>query len=83
VAVNLSVRDLQDPDLPAVVGAMLASRELDPMWLELEISEHSLMSDVERARTMLVQFRAMGISPAIDDFGTGTTSLAHLPHPPE
>jgi EAL domain-containing protein (putative c-di-GMP-specific phosphodiesterase class I) len=48
----------------------------------LEISEHSLMSDVERARTMLAQFRSMGVSLAIDDFGTGTTSLAHLPHLP-
>ena len=82
VAVNLSARDLQDRDLPKVVGDLLESEQLDPMWLELEISEHSLMSDVERARTMLAQFRSMGVSLAIDDFGTGTTSLAHLPHLP-
>jgi EAL domain-containing protein (putative c-di-GMP-specific phosphodiesterase class I) len=82
VAVNLSARDLQDRDLPKVVGDLLESEQLDPMWLELEISEHSLMSDVERARSMLAQFRAMGVSLAIDDFGTGTTSLAHLPHLP-
>jgi EAL domain-containing protein (putative c-di-GMP-specific phosphodiesterase class I) len=82
VAVNLSARDLQDPDLPAEVARQLDDAQLDPMWLELEISEHSLMSDVERARAMLAQFRAMGVSLAIDDFGTGTTSLAHLPHLP-
>ncbi|MBW3606541.1 MAG: bifunctional diguanylate cyclase/phosphodiesterase [Actinobacteria bacterium] len=82
VAVNLSARDLQDTGLPAMVAELLESSQLDPMWLELEISEHSLMSDVERARTMLAQFRSMGISLAIDDFGTGTTSLAHLPHLP-
>lgn len=82
VAVNLSARDLQDRELPAVVGRMLEAHQLDPLWLELEISEHSLMSDVERARSMLGEFRSMGISLAIDDFGTGTTSLAHLPHLP-
>jgi diguanylate cyclase (GGDEF)-like protein len=82
VAVNLSARDLQDPELPNEVAKMLDEQRLDPMWLELEISEHSLMSDVERARTMLAQFRSMGVSLAIDDFGTGTTSLAHLPHLP-
>lgn len=82
VAVNLAARDLHDPELPAEVARMLDRERLDPMWLELEISEHSLMSDVERARTMLAQFRSMGISLAIDDFGTGTTSLAHLPHLP-
>ena len=82
VAVNLSARDLQDPDLPAEVSKLLDMHRLDPMWLELEISEHSLMSDVDRARTMLAQFRSMGVSLAIDDFGTGTTSLAHLPHLP-
>lgn len=82
VAVNLSARDLQDPDLPTEVSKLLEHHRLDPMWLELEISEHSLMSDVERARTMLAQFRSMGVSLAIDDFGTGTTSLAHLPHLP-
>jgi diguanylate cyclase (GGDEF)-like protein len=82
VAVNLSARDLQDAGLPATVARMLEEADLDSMWLELEISEHSLMSDVERARSMLAQFRAMGVSLAIDDFGTGTTSLAHLPHLP-
>ena len=82
VAVNLSARDLQDSDLPADVSRLLDRQRLDPMWLELEISEQTLMSDVERARTMLAQFRAMGVSLAIDDFGTGTTSLAHLPHLP-
>jgi EAL domain-containing protein (putative c-di-GMP-specific phosphodiesterase class I) len=66
----------------AEVARLLEAERLDPMWLELEISEHSLMSDVERARTTLAQFRSMGISLAIDDFGTGTTSLAHLPHLP-
>lgn len=82
VAVNLSARDLQDTGLPAMVADLLGKAQLDPMWLELEISEHSLMSDVDRARAMLAQFRSMGISLAIDDFGTGTTSLAHLPHLP-
>jgi EAL domain-containing protein (putative c-di-GMP-specific phosphodiesterase class I) len=82
VAVNLSARDLQDPELPAEVARLLDQEQLDPLWLELEISENSLMSDIERARSMLAQFRSMGVSLAIDDFGTGTTSLAHLPHLP-
>ena len=73
VAVNLSARDLQDPELPAEVARLLDKEQLDPLWLELEISENSLMSDIERARSMLAQFRSMGVSLAIDDFGTGTT----------
>ena len=82
VAVNISARDLQDPDLPGDIGAMLTDAQVAPEWLELEVTESSIMDDVDAATRVLSQLRSMGVTLAIDDFGTGHTSLAHLPRLP-
>jgi EAL domain-containing protein (putative c-di-GMP-specific phosphodiesterase class I) len=78
VAVNLSARNLLDPDLPADVERTLVRRGLDASALELEITEGSLMSDPARAQEVLTRLRAIGIRLAIDDFGVGHSSLAYL-----
>ncbi|HEY3059048.1 MAG TPA: EAL domain-containing protein [Chloroflexota bacterium] len=76
VSVNLSARQLQQPDLATSVREILQASGLDPSCLKLEITESVLMQDSDAAR--LASLAALGIHLAIDDFGTGYSSLAYL-----
>ncbi len=78
VAVNISVRNLMDPDFPGEVIELLAARGLPPRLLELEITESTLMSDPPRAIAALERLAAAGVRLAVDDFGVGHSSLSHL-----
>ncbi len=78
VAVNLSVWDLHDRDLPRQVMRALQGFGLPPNVLTLEITESAAMSEPERARAVLGELHAQGVRIAIDDFGTGFSSFAHL-----
>lgn len=78
IAVNLSARQLSDPDLAATVAATLARHGLDPALLTLEVTETALMTDPEAAAATLRALRALGLSLAVDDFGTGYASLTYL-----
>jgi diguanylate cyclase (GGDEF)-like protein len=77
-AVNLSVRNLQDLDLPDKISARLEAWGVAPQWLELEITESAIMSDPARAQKVLSRLDEMGVRLSIDDFGTGYSSLAYL-----
>jgi predicted signal transduction protein with EAL and GGDEF domain len=78
VSVNLSVYDLRDHDLPAIVKDVLATNGVPAERLRIEITESSLMANPPRAREILSQLRAQGVQIAIDDFGIGYSSLAYL-----
>ena len=78
VAVNLSPRQLADPGLVAEVRRVLDASGLAPRYLELEVTESSVMHNVERALEVLTGLHEMGVHLAIDDFGTGYSSLAQL-----
>ncbi|MEY2566802.1 MAG: hypothetical protein QOE35_1331 [Actinomycetota bacterium] len=78
VAVNLSVRSLMDLDLPNRVAAMLLAADLPASYLELEITESTIMADPVRAMRVLQPLADMGVRLSIDDFGTGYSSLAYL-----
>jgi EAL domain-containing protein (putative c-di-GMP-specific phosphodiesterase class I) len=78
VSVNLSGRQLQDPELVADVRNALALSRLAPSRLVLEITESVLMIDPTRISEVLGELRGIGIRIAIDDFGTGYSSLSHL-----
>jgi diguanylate cyclase (GGDEF)-like protein len=78
ISINLSVRDLQDPDLTPTLLEALAAQQARPEWLTLEITESAVMTDPERAREVLLRLADMGFRLAIDDFGTGYSSLAYL-----
>ncbi len=78
VAVNLSPKQFQQPDLIARVEAMLQATQLQPQTLELEITESTAMQDVERTRSILAALSNLGIAIAIDDFGTGYSSIGYL-----
>lgn len=78
VAVNLSALQLRDPGLVDEVGRVLAETGLPPSLLELEITESSVMEDVEGVIAIFARLTAMGIALSIDDFGTGYSSLSYL-----
>ena len=78
VAVNLSVRNLLDPKFPAEVARLLQKWEIDPIRLELEITESSIMADPARAMEILTTLHNLGVRLAVDDFGTGYSSLSSL-----
>jgi diguanylate cyclase len=78
VAVNLSPRSLQNPEMPGVIADVLHAAGLPPSLLTLEITENILMSDPARSMDCLAQLHAMGVRLAIDDFGTGYSSLSYL-----
>jgi len=78
VAVNLSVRQLQQPGLGAQVRHALDQSGLDARFLEVEITESSTMQSAETVIEELQQLKTMGVKVSIDDFGIGYSSLNHL-----
>ncbi|HXX91258.1 MAG TPA: EAL domain-containing protein [Acidimicrobiales bacterium] len=78
LSVNLSCRQLSDPDLFDNVKNALRDAQLDARRLTLEVTESMLMVDVEHAVRVLTQLREIGVQIAIDDFGTGYSSLSLL-----
>ncbi len=78
VAVNLSVLDLFDSELPAYIDGLLAEARLAASNLVLEITESAIMKDPGYALKILWDLKNRGVVLAIDDYGTGYSSLAHL-----
>ncbi len=78
VAVNLSAKDLQNPELRTQVARALEQTGMEPGHLKLEITESAIMADQTLALGILKELSAMGVKLAIDDFGTGYSSLAYL-----
>ncbi|HEY4422712.1 MAG TPA: EAL domain-containing protein [Pyrinomonadaceae bacterium] len=78
MSVNFSARQFQQPTFITDVSHILKETNLDPRWLELELTESSIMKDPDEAIEKLHELKLMGISVAIDDFGTGYSSLNYL-----
>jgi len=78
VSVNLSVRNLLDPDLAGLISDLLRTYRLTPSALELEITESMLMSDPDRSLVTLTRLSQLGVGLSVDDYGTGYSSLANL-----
>lgn len=78
VAVNLSMRNIHDPQLPQTIAQLLQRWDARPELLRLEITETVLAADPERALQTMDSLRAMGVRIALDDFGIGYSSLAYL-----
>jgi EAL domain-containing protein (putative c-di-GMP-specific phosphodiesterase class I) len=78
IAVNVSARQMAEPDFVQSVAAVLAETGLPPSCLELELTESQVMNDVEHAISVMHEVKKLGVLLAIDDFGTGYSSLAHL-----
>jgi EAL domain-containing protein (putative c-di-GMP-specific phosphodiesterase class I) len=78
IAVNISARQFHDQDLAQTVIRILEETGLPPNYLELELTESSIMQNAEFAAGMLSRLKSRGINISIDDFGTGFSSLASL-----
>lgn len=78
LSVNLSARNLQDENFPDIVQHYLQESGVPPQRLILEITESSLMEDIDRAERILQKLHDRGIHISIDDFGTGYSSLSYL-----
>ncbi|HEY6773481.1 MAG TPA: EAL domain-containing protein [Oxalicibacterium sp.] len=78
ISVNLSLRQLARGDIVQQVARVLTETGLEACWLELEITESVMATDVEKSFAMLTELRAMGVRISLDDFGTGYSSLSYL-----
>ena len=78
VAVNVSARQFREPNFVEDLKRILAETGLSPGFLELEITEGTLMNDTKVAREVLSDLKAHGVWLALDDFGTGYSSLGYL-----
>jgi EAL domain-containing protein (putative c-di-GMP-specific phosphodiesterase class I) len=78
IAVNLTMWNLQTPELPEQIVALLRDTNLPASKLELEITESAIMGDPERTVHTLSEIRRLGVQCSIDDFGTGYSSFAYL-----
>ncbi|MDQ7968381.1 MAG: EAL domain-containing protein, partial [Oxalicibacterium faecigallinarum] len=75
---NLSPRQLARGDIVDLVSRVLQETELDARYLELEITESVMATDVDKSFAMLTELRALGVKISLDDFGTGYSSLSYL-----
>jgi EAL domain-containing protein (putative c-di-GMP-specific phosphodiesterase class I) len=75
---NLSARQLHDPELPDAVRAALEAAGVAPERLVLELTEVGVVEDIDLAVTRMGELRAIGVELAMDDFGTGVSSLTSL-----
>ncbi len=78
IAINLSTRDLLDPEFPARLDAVLVQYRVSSSAFCLEITESAIMDDPARAQNTLNVLSQRGFKLSIDDFGTGYSSLAYL-----
>ncbi len=78
MSVNLSSKQISQPDLVDVIRETLEETNVDPKYIKLEITESAVMDNAETAVRLLKRLKALGVSLSIDDFGTGYSSLGYL-----
>jgi diguanylate cyclase (GGDEF)-like protein/PAS domain S-box-containing protein len=78
MAVNLSARQLLQPDLARRIEGLLAAAGLDPRLFGVEVTESMLIANFDQAVQHLKALRALGVEVSLDDFGTGYSSLSYL-----
>jgi EAL domain-containing protein (putative c-di-GMP-specific phosphodiesterase class I) len=78
VAVNVSIRQLHEPDFLTIVKSALEDSGLPPQALIVELTENMIMENAETNVVKLQRLKALGVQISIDDFGTGYSSLSYL-----
>jgi len=78
VAINMTAVEFQDPKLISKIQTLLLKYDIPPKYIDLEITENVVMTDITAAMNTIVSLQNMGIKVSIDDFGTGYSSLAYL-----
>jgi EAL domain-containing protein (putative c-di-GMP-specific phosphodiesterase class I) len=82
VSVNISAVEFRSKSFLNSIADILKSTSLDPRYLEIELTESSLMAQGDDTSSVLHALKALGVQLAIDDFGTGWSSLSYLRHFP-
>lgn len=78
MAVNISAKNLQNENFPIQIKALLNKYHIEPSYLNIEVTESSMMIDPEKSRELLNLVAKWGVKISIDDFGTGYSSLSYL-----
>ena len=78
VSVNIAATQFTGSELESVITDVLSTSQLPPQYLELEITETSLMGDINETQAKLIILKKLGVNISIDDFGTGYSSLSYL-----
>lgn len=78
ISINLSAVQFRDPNLIKVIDTIIRQEEIEPQFIDLEITESMLMGNVENSISMMHQLKEIGVTLSIDDFGTGYSSLKYL-----
>jgi diguanylate cyclase (GGDEF)-like protein/PAS domain S-box-containing protein len=78
MSVNVSVRQLEEPDFDMLLRQIITKTKIKAKYLELEITESTMMQDPESMIKVLQQVKQVGVKLALDDFGTGHSSLSYL-----
>ncbi len=78
IAINLSMWDLRDVTLPDTIRTLLHEYGIPASLLRVELTEGTVMTDINRTMEVLNRLIALGVRIAVDDFGTGYSSLAYL-----
>jgi len=78
VAVTLSARQFRQINLPEKVAELLSTTGLDPLYLEIELTEQIIMEDIGKSMDKLRKLKEIGITISVGNFGTGSFSMSHL-----
>ncbi len=78
LSINLSAKDLNNPELPDLISGIKGATGINPEWVTLEITESSIMTDPDAAMEIIKRIHDMGFQFSIDDYGTGYSSLSYL-----
>ncbi len=78
MAINLSVKQLEGPEIFSTIEKIIADTGVDPQFLKFEITESLLLDNIENKIALLKRLKKLGLSLSIDDFGTGYSSLSYL-----
>jgi diguanylate cyclase (GGDEF)-like protein len=82
MGVNLSALQFQQPDLVPTIAKILHDTHMDPRYLEIEITESTVVDNLQQAIAILRELQQMGVAIAMDDFGTGYSCLSSIKHFP-
>lgn len=82
IALNLSANDLQDPEIPDLLQQAMATWEIRPDSVQVEITENVMIEETQGVMDVLNRIRALGVTLSIDDFGTGFSGMSYLKNLP-
>jgi EAL domain-containing protein (putative c-di-GMP-specific phosphodiesterase class I) len=78
LSINIVAAQMETASLVPLLLAVMQETGFDPRRLEIELTEHALVRDIDAARSVIAALKAAGMTIALDDFGTGYSSLAYL-----